>query len=115
MVNFEIKLTEQILENLKKICGQNDIFIELFLIKENYKNFNSSLIDDLEDFVRKNYTDKVKIKNCVSDLQNFHNILCEIAKSTENYKKFMIIKKLNTKNEMNELNFSYNYDKLYIK
>ncbi len=115
MVYFQIKLTDHILENIKKICQKNDIFIEEFLMNTNHKNLHSRLIDDLEDYIRKNYSDRLKIKNCLVDLQNYHNILCDIASSSQKYQSFIIKKNLNTKSEMNELIFTYNHDNLFIK
>ncbi len=112
MVYFQIKLTEHILENIKKICQKNDIIIVDFLMNETHKNLHSRLIDDLEDFIRKNYSDRLKIKNCLVDLQTYHNILCDIASSSQKYQSFLFKNNLNSKNE---LSFTYNHDNLFIK
>lgn len=115
MVYFHIKLTDHVVKNIKKICDKYDIFIDEFLINEkyaNHKNLHNLLIDDLEDFIRKNYNDRVKIKNCLIDLQTFHNILCDVAVTVQKYKHF--INKNNLNNDK-EFIFSYKYDDLFIE
>ncbi len=117
MTYFQIKLTEKVIENIKKICKNYDILIDEFFNDkyENHKILHNRLIDDLEHFLRKNYTDRLKIKNCLIDLQNFHNILCDIAVASQKYNQFINKNDLNDSNNLNEIKFSYRYDNLFIK